>query len=239
MAIRHDRGIVLRSYPFGEADRVVVLISPDRGKVRAVAKGVRKTTSRIGGRLEHYVHVELVVYEGRSLDTITQVETVEAFPALRSDLASLMVAAVMVEGVDAVVQEGEASVALFDLLADGLRALENISPSPELLPAFLLRLADVVGVRPALDACASCGREDDLDRFSFVGGGVVCSRCGPEGSVRLRDGVVASLAALSGASFRALPAIDPPLSAEATGVVRRFVEHHLDRRLASLGTFES
>jgi len=239
MAIRHDAGIILRTYPFGEADRVVVFVSPVRGKVRAVAKGVRKTTSRFGGRLEPYVHVDLVVYEGRSLDTITEVETVHAFPRLRADLGKIVVASVMAEAVDAVVQEGEPSVALFDLLGDGLDALERDAAPAELVPAFLLRLAEVVGVRPSLDVCASCGRADHLDRFSFGGGGVVCSRCGADGSVRLRAGVVASLAALRGLPFTALPVFDPPLIAEATGVARRFVEHHLDRRLTSLAALES
>jgi len=76
MAIRNDSGIVLRSYPFGEADRVVVLLSPHHGKLRTVAKGVRKTSSRFGGRLEPFSHVEVVLYEGRNLDTITQAESV-------------------------------------------------------------------------------------------------------------------------------------------------------------------
>jgi len=97
VAIRHDSGIVLRSYPFGEADRVVVLLSPHHGKLRTVAKGVRKTLSRFGGRLEPFTHVELVLYEGRNLDTITQVEVVAAFPRLRDDLDKLNAASLMVE----------------------------------------------------------------------------------------------------------------------------------------------
>lgn len=239
MAIRHDTGIILRTFPFGEADRVVVLISPVRGKVRAVAKGVRKTTSRFGGRLEPFAHADLVLYEGRSLDTITEVETVRTFPRLRADLARILVASLMVEAVDAVVQEEEPSVALFDLLLDGLDALDGEAFPSEIVPAYLLRLAEVVGVRPSLDVCASCGRADHLDRFSFGGGGVLCSRCGGEGSVRLRAGVVETLAALSDVPFTALPPVDPPLSAEATGVARRFVEHHLDRRLTSLGALDA
>ncbi len=86
MGLRHDQGIVLRSFPFGEADRVVVMLSPNRGKVRAVAHGVRKTKSRFGGRLEPFTHVDLVLYEGRGLDTVTQVSVIEAFPRLRGDL---------------------------------------------------------------------------------------------------------------------------------------------------------
>jgi DNA repair protein RecO (recombination protein O) len=99
--LRSDQGIVLRSYPFGEADRVVVLLSPNRGKIRTVAKGVRKTKSRFGGRLEPFTHVDLVVYEGRNLDTITQVSVIEAFPWVRSDLDRVMAAGTMVEVADA------------------------------------------------------------------------------------------------------------------------------------------
>ena len=130
MALRNDQGIVLRSYPFGEADRVVVLLSPNHGKVRAVAKGVRKTTSRFGGRLEPFTHVDLVLYEGRGLDTITQVAVIEAFPHLRGELERVLAAGTMVEVVDAVTQEGEGSARAFLLLYRGLHALESRAPAP-------------------------------------------------------------------------------------------------------------
>jgi DNA repair protein RecO (recombination protein O) len=236
--LRHDTGIVLRGYPFGEADRVVVLISPHHGKLRTVAKGVRKTTSRFGGRLEPFSHVELVLYEGRNLDTITQVEVVEAYPRLRSDLERVTAASTMVEAIDAVVQENEPSVALFNLLTEGLRSLEAGTSGRDLVSAFLLQLAGVVGVAPALDHCAACGRPDLLTRFSFEGGGVMCEDCRHEGSVRLRPGLTVYLAGLARASFVAMPPVDADLSGEAMGVARRFVEHHLDRRLSSLATLE-
>lgn len=238
MGLRHDSGIVLRTYPFGEADRIVVLLSPHHGKLRTVAKGVRKTKSRFGGRLEPFSHVEMVLFEGRNLDTITQVEGVEAFPRLRGDLDRVSAASTMVEAVDAVAQEREPSVALFGLLADGLRALEAGPASQDLVTAFLLQLAGVVGVAPALEVCASCGREDGLERFSFAAGGVVCVRCRPEGSVRLRPGITGYLAGLARSPFGDLPDPDPAFSAEAMGVARRFVEYHLDRRLASLAVLE-
>jgi DNA repair protein RecO (recombination protein O) len=238
MPLRHDSGIVLRGYPFGEADRVVVLLSPHHGKLRTVAKGVRKTKSRFGGRLEPFSHVEMVLYEGRNLDTITQVEVVEAFPRLRADLASVTAASTMVEAIDAVAQ-AEPSVALFELLGEGLRALESGTRGPDLVSAFLLQLAGAVGVAPALDHCASCGRIEDLDRFSFSGGGVMCRTCRVDGSVRLRPGVTGYLAGLARSALDGLPATDVALSGEAMGISRRFVEHHLDRRLASLTALDS
>jgi DNA repair protein RecO (recombination protein O) len=238
MALRSDQAIVLRSYPFGEADRVVVMLSPNRGKIRTVAKGVRKTKSRFGGRLEPFTHVDLVVYEGRNLDTITQVSVIEAFPAVRTDLARVMAAGMMVEAADAVAQEGQSSTRLFLLLQRGLKAVDAGGSGNDLLSSYLLKLADVVGVAPSLHRCASCGRSQGLDRFSFSGGGSVCGVCGVEGAVRLRPGVTTYLAGLAAADLAFLPSEDPGFSQEAMGVVRRFVEYHLDRRLTSLAVFD-
>lgn len=238
MAIRNDQGIVLRGYPFGDADRVVVLLSPNNGKLRTVAKGVRKTSSRFGGRLEPFTHVDLVLYEGKNLDTITQVSTIEAFPRLRSDLERVVAAGIMVEAADAVAQEEESSLRLFLLLQRGLRALEAGVTGSDLITSFLLKLATVVGVAPALEACASCGRAEGLVGFSFAGGGVVCERCRGERGVRLRDGLTAYLALLEKADFAALPESNPALAGDAMGVARRFVEYHLDRALASLAVLE-
>ena len=239
MALRNDQGIVLRGYPFGEADRVVVVLSPNHGKVRTVAKGVRKTKSRFGGRLEPFNHVDLVLYEGRNLDTITQVEVIESFPRLRSDLGAVTAASTMVEAADAVAQQGESSHRLFLLLQRGLRALEAGGGGPDLVTSFLLKLADVVGVAPALVACASCGGREHLARFSFAGGGVVCDRCSVEGAVRLRPGITERLADLAGADLADLPGDGDALAVEAMGVARRFVEHHLERHLVSLGVLET
>ncbi len=238
MALRSDQGIVLRGFPFGEADKVVVVLSPNSGKVRAVAKGVRKTKSRFGGRLEPFNHVDLILYEGRNLDTITQVELIESFPALRASLPAVTAASTMVEAADAVAQEGEPSHRLFLLLHRGLRALEAGAGGPDLVTSFLLKLADVVGVAPALVACASCGRGDGLGRFSFSGGGVVCDRCRVEGAVRLRSGVTERLAALARVDLAEVTGGRDELAAEAMGVARRFVEYHLDRHLVSLGMLE-
>ncbi len=235
MAIVHHQGIVLRSYPFGEADRVVVLLSANRGKLRTVAKGVRKTKSRFGGRLEPFTHVDLVLYEGRNLDTITQVSVIEAFPRLRADLDKVVAAGTMVELADAVSQEAEASVRLFLLLQRGLRALEVGPLHPDLVTAFLLKAAGVVGLAPAFDECAGCGATDRLAGFSFADGGVQCERCRTAAAYALRPGLTDYLGSLAAADFDALPLADTGFTGEAMGVTRRFLEYHLDRRLASLG----
>ena len=238
MGLRNDQGIVLRSYPFGEADRVVVLLSPHRGKMRTVAKGVRKTKSRFGGRLEPFSHVNLVLYEGRNLDTITGASTIAAFPKLRTDLDKVVAAGTMVEVADAVAQEEESANRLFLLLRRGLEALEVGPLHSDLVPSFLLKAAEVVGVAPALTTCASCGRSEDLNRFSFAAGGAQCDRCGEEGGYALRPGVTAYLAKLVEFDFEELPESDPAFSGEAMGVARRFLEYHLDRRLSSIALLD-
>ncbi len=239
MALRHDQGIVLRSYPFGEADKVVVLLSPNHGKLRTVAKGVRKTKSRFGGRLEAFCHVDLVLYEGRNLDTITQATIIEPFHGLRSELDRVVAAGTMVEVADAVAQEGESSVRLFLLLQRGLRALDDGETHPDLVTAFLLKAADIVGVAPALQACAGCGRTDHLTRFSFAAGGAQCDRCRAPGAFVLQDGLTRYLAAMAAADLADLPAYEPALSGQAMGVARRFVEYHLERKLESLAVLDA
>lgn len=235
VGLRNDQGIVLRGFPFGEADRVVVILSPNHGKLRTVAKGVRKTKSRFGGRLEPFTHVDLVLYEGRNLDTITQAEVIEAYPVLRADLDKVLAASTMVEAIDAVTQENESSLRAFLLLQRGLKALERSeSVHPDLVTAFLLGVAEVVGIAPAFDHCAGCGRTDELTRFSFAEGGVLCERDRSPGAVGLRDGLTDYLAALSAADLGSLPEPDPSFTGEAIGVTRRFLEYHLDRRLGTV-----
>lgn len=234
MALLHDQGIVLRSYPFGEADRVVVLLSPNRGKLRTVAKGVRKTKSKFGGRLEPFTHVDLVLYEGRNLDTITQASIIEGFPNLRFDLDRVIAAGTMVEVADLSAQENEPSLRMFLLLKRGLSALDAGPAHPDLVTSYLLKAADVVGVAPAFDSCAGCGRQDQLTRFSFAEGGTLCETCRSPGAYALRAGLTDYLALVAEADLDELPEADPSLSGEAMGVTRRFLEYHLERKLESL-----
>src|SRR3954454_21292169 len=129
MSLYRDEAVVVRTYRLGEADRIIVLFTKARGKVRAVAKGVRKTTSRFGARLEPTTHVALQLYEGRNLDTITQAETVDHFRAIRDDLDRLTRATSLLEVVDAIVQEGEDDHRVHQMLLGALRTLEA-QPAP-------------------------------------------------------------------------------------------------------------
>lgn len=233
MGLKHDQGIVLRTYPFGEADNIIVLLSANNGKLRTVAKGVRKTKSRFGGRLQPFMHVDLVLYEGRNLDTITQVETIESYPNIRTDLDRFVMASTMLELADAVALEDEPSAGLLLLLHRGLLALNDGVGGPELLTVYMLKVAGVLGLAPSLSACAGCG-EPSPERFSFEAGGVVCSSCAPSGAYKLRPGVTDRLAVLAAADIQNLPDLSPIAPIETLGVARRFLEYHLERKIVSM-----
>lgn len=211
-----------------------MLLSPNHGKLRTVAKGVRKTKSRFGGRLEPLTHVDVILYEGRNLDTITQVSIIDAFPRLRNDLDRVLAAGTMVEVVDAVVQEDEPSQRMFLLLRSGLTVLDHGPPHPDLVTSFLLKAAAIIGVAPALDSCAGCGTHDGLRWFSFGAGGSLCSRCRTPGSYALREGLVPYLATVAAADLHRLPEADVAHSREGLGVTKRFMEYHLERQIESL-----
>jgi DNA repair protein RecO (recombination protein O) len=229
-------GVVLRTMRLGEADKIVMIVTEGRGKVRAVAKGVRKTKSRFGGRLEPLSHVSLQLYEGRSLDTITQVETIDHFRGIREDLDRLSRATQLLEVIDAIVQEGEEDPRLYQMLLGALRTLEA-SDSPLVVPAFFWKLLAHVGFRPILDECATCGSTDDLVAFDLTEGGSLCrdhargTRVTPDGFALLRRILGGDLVAVLA---------EPPTQAgyEVEHLATRAIEHHLERRMKSVGILD-
>jgi DNA repair protein RecO (recombination protein O) len=238
MNLYRDQGIVLRTHKLGEADRIVVLLTQGEGKVRAVAKGVRKTKSRFGGRLEPFSHVDLSLYRGRGeLDTVTQAEVIHSFRHLREQYDLVTAGAAMLEVVDLLAQEREASLRLYLLVLRALRALDAGPGDPSLvLDAFLLKLMALEGYRPALEQCAVCGEAGPFLRFSIARGGAVCERCRAGSESVLDQGTVPLLARLLSGDMDLLagtPAPDPVPRREAGTLVRSFVEYHLDRRLRS------
>ncbi|HJV08919.1 MAG TPA: DNA repair protein RecO, partial [Acidimicrobiales bacterium] len=180
MGLYRDQGIVLRTWRLGESDRIVNLLTERHGKVRAVVKGVRKTKSRFGARLEPMVHVSLLFYEGRELDVVTQAEAIELFRPVREDLGRLAKAASLLEATDQLCQERHANPRLFVMLLGGLRAL-SAHDAPLLVPAFFLRLLSTEGFHPLLDECASCAGRYGLVAFDLAQGGVLCGSCAGAG----------------------------------------------------------
>ncbi|MEZ5282499.1 MAG: DNA repair protein RecO [Acidimicrobiales bacterium] len=234
MALYRDRGIVLRTYKLGEADRIVSIITEERGKIRAVAKGVRKTKSRFGGRLEPTGNLALQMYEGRDLDIVTQAESVEAYRNIREDLDRLSKAIVLLEAVDHLSHERSPAPHLYRMLAGALRTLDD-RDSPLLVPAFLLKLLAAEGMGPALDQCVVGGAADadlDLVAFDIDRNSVVC--------VEHRRGVPVSSealavmrAALGGGLKDVLDVVEGPVTHEVDSLVAHMFEHHVDRRLRS------
>lgn len=234
MSLYREHAVVLRTHKLGEADRIVVLLTESRGKVRAVAKGVRKTKSRFGARLEPLSHVSLLMYEGRGeLDIVNQAESVDIFAAIRSDLDRITRALTLVEAVDQITPEREPNPRRYQSLLGALRTLEA-RDAPALVPAFFLKLLDGEGLRPEFDRCIVCGAESGLVAFDHDGGGTVCRND--------RVGVVTALSSetldlmrqVLGGALNA--ALNQPASAathQAEVLATRLLEHHLERRLRS------
>ena len=237
MPLYKEQGVVLRAIKLGEADKIVTVLTQGSGKVRAVAKGVRKTTSRFGARLEPFTHVSLMVYRGRSsLDTISQAEIISPFRALRDDLGLFAAGETMLEAVDKVAEEHERNVRLFLLLLTGLRALQARPADPEAVAeSFLLSLLSLSGFHPSLSACAVCGRPDP-DLFASGQGGAVCRSCAePDAGPVSREalGLLAELGA-AGPGRAGAVMVDPYVRREARGLLFGFAEYHLERRMKSL-----
>ena len=238
-----DRGIVLRTHRLGETDRILTLLLQGRGKVRAVAKGVRRPGSRIGGRVEPFSHVDLELHEGRSLDIVRQVETIDAHDSLRVDDRLHAAASVMVELVDVVAAEGQRDQALLRQLQAGLAALEADPESASVfVDAFLLRATSIVGFPVLTGACARCRAPGPHARLSVVGGGTLFDECGGDGTRQVGADVIEAVRLLGDdGSWQALPALareHPEARATAGSYARAFVEHHLDRRLRSYDALE-
>ncbi len=232
MGLYRDHGIVLRTYKLGEADRIVNLVTERHGKVRAVAKGVRKTSSRFGARLEPTSHVSLLLYEGRELDIVSQAETIDQFRTVRGDLHRLTRAIALLEAVDQVSQERHEDTRLYQMLLGALRQLEA-RDAPLLVPAFFLRLLAHEGSRPELDRCVSCGSDGPLVAFDLEEGGALCRAC--RRGVALSPDALGLLRRILGGGLAGVLA-EPasPGAGEVEALATRALEHHLERRLRSV-----
>jgi DNA repair protein RecO (recombination protein O) len=187
MAVYRSKGIVLRSIRYGEADRILDLYTQDTGLVSAIAKGIRRTRSRFGGRLEPLSCVDFLAYEGRTLDTITQVEVLRSFRGVRENLSRLEAAGSMVGVVRALSGEDQADRRVFNLLYHALDALEGLNSGFESVEAaFSLKLSVLAGYTPRLDACVNCEQDSDgavvdgelpYHYFAPNLGGVLCAKC--------------------------------------------------------------
>ena len=233
-----DEGVVLRTIKLGEADRIVTIFTLGHGKVRAVAKGVRKTTSKFGARLEPTTRIALQCYRGRELDVVTQAESLETYRILRERYTLFTHAIPMLEAVDQVAQEHEPNPALYRMLSGALRALAE-RRNPVVTPAFFWKLLSLEGIHPMLDGCARCGREEGdgdarLVAFDLDEGGTLCRACARGGGRPLSSPALELLRRMLGGGLNSVLAQSPgPETHEVEQLGIRAVEHHVERRLRS------
>ena len=237
MGLYRDEAIVLRTQKLGEADRIITLLTRESGRVRAVAKGVRRTSSRFGSRLEPFTHVDLQIAEGRSLDVVTQAVTLDPFAArIGADYQRYTAGTVMLETAERlVVEDKEPALQQFLLLVGALRAMcDTGRPPASVLDSFLLRSLAVAGYAASFDACARCGLEGPHRAFSPSAGGMLCSTCRVPGTANPSVETVALLGALLAGDWPAVEAAEPRHHREATSLVAAYLQWHLERALKSL-----
>ena len=228
--------IVLRSLRYGEADRILHLYTPQRGRVSAIAKGVRKARSRFGGRLEPFFRLELVLHEGRSdLMTVTSAATLAPHPRLREAAAPLDVAARACDAVGRLFATDDPHPGVYHLLANELTLLDADAGQATVANgiAFRLKLLLAAGIAPQLSACASCGEAEELAGFSGAAGGVVCPSC-EAGSFRMSGAAHGFMVAALGSPLAETPAAEPGALLQADRAVRETAEHHAHVRLGAL-----
>ena len=211
------------------------MLTKQHGKVRAVAKGVRRTTSKFGARLEPFMVADVQLYEGRSLDIVTQAESLGSYGApITADYPSYTAASAMVETADKLT-EAEGSLQQYILLVGALRSLSRREHGASLtLDSYLLRALSMAGWAPSFQDCSRCGAIGEHSAVVVQLGGIVCDDCAPPGSPRLDARTIALLSALLTGDWEHANSTEEKTRAQATGVVAAYTQWHLERGLRSL-----
>ncbi len=240
------RAIVLRRTRLGETDTIVTFLAEDGRQIRAVAKGLRKPTSKFGGRLEPGAEVDLLLHTGRNLDVVAEASTVATHAAVREDFDRQTAAAVVEDLLETLTRDAEADARLYGLGKATLLALEGapVERLPDVVLAFLLKAMAMHGYRPELESCVSCaGPLEESDVFSLPAGGAVCRTCGTDASglERLTPAARGWLGRLLGAKMAEVADLEMPPEAvlDCFAVVRSFVGYHLPARLRALDFYAS
>ncbi|WP_286217520.1 DNA repair protein RecO [Paraoerskovia sediminicola] len=241
MPLYRDDAIVMRTQKLGEADRIVTLLTREHGTVRAVAKGVRRTSSRFGARLEPFMMIDAQLHEGRSLDIVTQVETVGPYArVICEDYGLYTAGTVMLETAERLVGgEKEPAVQQFWLLVGAVRSLAEKTHAPGLvLDSYLLRSFAIAGWAASFTDCARCGEPGPHHSFAVAQGGAVCQRCRPHGATSPSPATFDLLAALIAGDWAVADASDARTRRQASGLVAAYCQYHLERTLRSLRMVE-
>lgn len=245
MGLYRDDAVVLRLHKLGEADRIVTLLTRRGGRVRAVAKGIRRTSSKFGGRLEPGNHVDAALHvsanPASSLQIVTEAVVRDSFAqAMAGDYPRYTAGTAMLEATERLTaEEREPALRLYLLLVAGLRALTGGPHPPGLvLDAYLLRALALSGYRLALAGCAGCGRSGPQPFLSVSAGGLVCEQCRPAGSVSPPPAVLELLIALQEGDWRLADASAAAARRQASGIVAGYLHWQLERGLRSLPLVE-
>ena len=250
MPLYRDEAVVLRVHKLGEADRIVTLLTRRHGRIRAVGKGVRRTMSRYGARLEPGSHIDVQLHTRTAepdaerghprttgLDLVTQVETVENYGArLSHDYSAWTAAVAICETAERfTAEEGEPALRQYLLLVGALRSMAGGEHDPSLiLDAFLIRSMSLAGWEPALRECAVCSAPGPHAAFHIAAGGAVCPNCRPTGSARPQPESVELMIALLAGDWARADLSDGPHRREASGLIAAHLQWHLERGIRSL-----
>jgi DNA repair protein RecO (recombination protein O) len=242
--VYRSEAIVLRAYDYGEADRILTLITPQSGKLRAIAKGVRKTKSRMSGHLDLFTRSSLFVARGRQLDIVTQAETIENFRSIREDLWRSSYAHYVAELLEGFSAEGLANIPVYSLAIQTFRKLGAARDCDLVVRAFEIQLLGVTGYRPQLHRCLGCGEEiePDRNRFSAAMGGILCPNC----SSLDRGAPAISVPALKALrnlqmnedAMLKLPGLDREIQREIGARLNEYIVYRLESQPRSLAFIE-
>ena len=235
MPLYRDEAVVLRTQKLGEADRIITLLSRSHGKIRAVAKGVRRTASKFGARLEPFMVVDAQFYEGRTLDIVTQAESLGSYGSdITGDYSAYTAASVMVETADKITDD-DGSLQQYLLLVGALRSLARKEhPVSLTLDSYLLRALSIAGWAPSFGDCAVTGEPGPHTVFVAQLGGVVADHVAPPGSPRLDPRTIGLLASLLSGDWADAEQTDERHQSQASGIVAAYTQFHLERSLRSL-----
>ncbi len=233
--------MVIRQHKLGEADRIITFLTAEHGLVRAVAKGIRRTRSKFGARLEPFAHVDVTFYPGRNLDIVTGAHTISAFSeAMAQDYGRYTTACAVLETAERLAGEERAPAKqLHRLTVGALTALaEDRRDRQQILDAFLLRAMGSAGWMPALDLCARCANPGPHKAFHVAAGGAVCVYCRPAGSATPSVGVLELMDALATGQWDQVAGASDSQHRQATGLIAAHLQWHLERQLRTLPLIE-
>lgn len=241
MSLYKTDAIVLRHYELGEADKIIVLYTKERGKVKAVASGVRKTKSRLAGGLELFTYNDLLLYQGKSLANVSQCDIKESFASLRSDLFKMAYASYLAEIVNEFTVEEEKNEPLFALLLTSLYLLAGKGDSELITRFFELRLLNLLGYRPEIAGCVDCGKEltqlEEL-KFSSQAGGLVCTECALpyKYAMKINRGAVATMRRLLEIHYKKLDRLKVPdkIRKDLAKIIPNYLQSIIEKKLQSL-----